>query len=105
MPSGAGFARTVTTADLTALGLSVEIQGFVNGGREHDFYFFFYLLTKKNKKKTETNCMLECRLPKFCLHFDCYYLFLIKKSRFAHGRVMCVRYVSRATVERMRTVT
>lgn len=37
MPSGAGFVKTVTMAALTALGSTAEIQGFVEGVREHDF--------------------------------------------------------------------
>lgn len=40
MPSGAGFVKTVTMAALSVLGLSVEIQGFVEGVREHDFLIF-----------------------------------------------------------------
>lgn len=43
MPSGAGFVKAVTTAVLSALGLSIDIQGFVKGGREHIFNFCYLL--------------------------------------------------------------
>lgn len=37
MPSGAGFVKTVTMAALSALGLSMEIQGFVKKGQGTHF--------------------------------------------------------------------
>lgn len=43
MPSGAGFVEAVTTAALSALGLSAEIQGFVKRGREHILNFCYLL--------------------------------------------------------------
>lgn len=93
MPSGAGFVKAVTTAVLSALGLSMDIQGFVKGGREHIFNFCYLLWFLWTKKKRD-HCMPECRtkfLPLFRLLLVV--SFLIMESERQTGLHMEERFV------------